>query len=441
VTPIDTIYEYAGFRLAGAFQGLLDGVGLPVLVGLGGMAYLVYSFMDRGSPKDLGVYLLQLVFLGWLLSPAEVQGMRAPRFAVWLVGASDVLQKRVVGAVNAEFLAAPFEWERVAAMAGFAQVLDPVLGRDLDRFLEDCARPALARSAPRGPNVLRGGTLDYPPACEKRRKALWQGLHRHVREHPSHRAALEAVRRRDPAQAAEFEERYLDRMAARALEEGADPAGESARVLATLGEYSWTDPAQSTGGMPGYVKALGSGLNPWMAPVYWIFGDRLADGVISAVAQFHQAWENRFSARQRYYLVTVYGPHLYGLALMLVVGLFPVVGMFALLPGKWRALVNYGKVLVSVKLWPVLWAVLSSFNARRSSLEAFGPDPRGSVDVALAVASMYLLVPAVAYLVVHLAVSASAVPFTPAVPPPSGPGLGAAGPALGAARAAASLAA
>lgn len=428
MTPIDSIYEYAGFRLAGILHDLLGGAKLPLLAGLGGMAYMVCLFAERGSPKDLGVYLFQLVLLMWLISPTEVQGMRAPRFAVWLVGASDLLQKRAVERIDATFLQAPFEWERVAAMAGFARVLDPALGKELNRFLEDCARPALARSAPKGVNVLRGGSLPYPPACEKHREVLWGRLRSHVWEHPSHRSTLGAARRRDPARFLEFEERYLDQIARRALEEGADPAAETARVLAALGEYSGTDPAQSTGGMPNIFKTL------LVPPPLRDLSDRLVDGVISGAAQIHQAWTNRFSSRQRYYLVIVYGPHIYGLVMMLALGLFPVAGVLALWPGKWRALVHYGKVLVSVKLWPVLWAVLSSFNARRSSLEAFGPDPRGSADVAMAVASMYLLVPVVAYLMVHLAVSAAAMPFAPAVPPPSGPGLGAAGPALGAAR-------
>ncbi len=122
-----------------------------------------------------------------------------------------------------------------------------------------------------------------------------------------------------------------------------------------------------------------------------------------------------------------------------MIGLFPLAGLMALVPGKWRAPVNYGKVLVSVKLWPVLWAALSSFNAGRPALEAFEPDPRGSADVFLAVAWMYLLTPALAYLVVNLAVSAAAVPFGPALPPPSGPGLGPAGAALQVAGSAARL--
>ena len=41
---------------------------------------------------------------------------------------------------------------------------------------------------------------------------------------------------------------------------------------------------------------------------------------------------------------------------------------------------------------------------------------------------MYLLIPAIAFLVVHLATAATAMPFAPAVPPTAGPGLRPAGP-------------
>jgi hypothetical protein len=109
------------------------------------------------------------------------------------------------------------------------------------------------------------------------------------------------------------------------------------------------------------------------------------------------------------------------LSLLFLLGLFPIAGLFALLPGRWRALVNYGKVLVSLKLWPVGWAVLSAFDAKRSLHEAFEPAARGSGSVAYAVASFYVLVPAVAFLVVHLATTAAAMPFAAAVPPPAGP--------------------
>ncbi len=432
MTPIDTVYEYAGYKLAGMFHDILGGAALPLILGLVGTAYAVHTMADRGSPKDLGIYLFYLMLMWWLLSPAEAQGVRAPRFALWLGEASDALQKRAVRRVNESFLEAPFEWERVAAMVSFARILDPALGGDLDRFMEECAKPALAREAPRGPNLLRGGTLSYGASCERRREALWQRTRGHVRSHAAHKAAVEAARRMSPQSAGDFMERYLDRVAERALREGAGPSGEMGLVYASLGEYSLIDPSQDTVRLPLWARPLG-GL------ITLIGGDRVANILASGAAQLHQWWDNQFSAKQKYYLATVYGPHVYGLALLFVTGLFPLAGLLALLPGKWRALVNYGKVFVSIKLWPVMWAALSSFNARRSVLEVFDPVPRGSADVFLAVSAMYLLTPAASYLVVNLAVSAAAFPFSAAVPPPAGPGLGPIGPALQVAGAAARM--
>ena len=66
-------------------------------------------------------------------------------------------------------------------------------------------------------------------------------------------------------------------------------------------------------------------------------------------------------------------------------------------------------------------------------VEVFDPGPRGSGEVFTAVASMYLLTPAICFLVVHLGTTAAAMPFAQAAPPPSGPGLGPAGPVVGAA--------
>ena len=106
-----------------------------------------------------------------------------------------------------------------------------------------------------------------------------------------------------------------------------------------------------------------------------------------------------------------------------LLGLFPVAGLWAILPGQWRVLVNFGKVFVSVKLWPVCWAALTAFNARRSVHEVFEPAERGSGGVYFAVAAMYLLTPAISFLIVHLATTAAAMPFAPA-PPASGSPVG-----------------
>ncbi len=428
MTPIDTVYEYAGFRLAEALRAALWGAGLPLLVALGGTAWLFHQVASERAPvRELGVHLGALVLAAWLLSPADAGGTKAPRFAAWLGAAADHLQKRAVRGVNERFLESPFEWERLAAMASFARVLDPSLQRNLDEFLEACARPALARAEPRSPNLFDPGALPYGPACEKERERLRADIARHVESHPTHRAALEAARRREPGAAAAFRERYLETLCLRAIDDPGGPTGERALVLASLGSYSYTDRAQSTGEFPWWVRPPWA----WFAGELWEQG---ANWAVSGVAELQQSWDNKFTAKQKYYLVATYGPHLYGLSLLFLLGLFPVVGLWALLPGKWTALVHFGKVFVSVKLWPVLWAALTQFNQKRATLEAFDPGERGSGDVFLAVASMYLLTPGIAFLAVHLAARAAAMPFQQAIPAPSGPGPGPAGPVLQAAR-------
>jgi hypothetical protein len=122
-----------------------------------------------------------------------------------------------------------------------------------------------------------------------------------------------------------------------------------------------------------------------------------------------QSWENRFAAKQAYFQVVAYGPHLYGLAVMTTLGLFPVTALWALLPGRWTALGAWARLLVSVKLWPVGWAALSTFNERRGALEALAPEGRGAGEAFLAVAAMYVAVPALAFAAVQ------AVPAAPSL--------------------------
>lgn len=425
MSAIDTVYEYAGATLAAGLHAILAGAGLPLIVALAGTAWVVHTIQDRGSVRDLAVYVLYLALAWWLLSPGSFPEVRVPRFVGYAGQAADLLQKRAVGHVNGKFLEAPFEWERVAAMASLGRILDPALAREAGEFLEACARPALGRAVPEHANLLREGALPYGAACEKRRGRLWTALRAHAKSDPFHRSALQAARKRDPAEASAFEERYVDELAVRAVDEPGSPTSEEALVRAALGSYSPLDRAQSVGELPRWVDGLlgGVGLLPGTHGVL----EDAANLAISGAAVLEQSWKNRFSAKQQYYLATAYGPVVYGLSLMLLIGLFPIAGLFALLPGKWRVLVNWGKAFISVKLWPVLWAALSSFNARRGSLEAFDPWGGTKSDVWMAVAAMYLLTPGVAFLVVHLAASAAAMPFSAAVPPPAGPGLGPAG--------------
>ena len=407
---IDTVYEYAGYTLAAKLQAVLWGAGLPLIVALAGVAYTIHTVTEKGSIKELGLHLFYLVLAAWLLSPAKQQPVATPRFLAILGRATDTIQKRAAAAIQKDFLTAPFEWERIAARASLARVTDVPLGIRMERFLESCAKTALASSGPAEGNLFRPGALPYDPGCERVRAELWAGLGRHVKENEFHRRTLEAAARQDPAGGAAFRERYLDELCTRAIETPGAPLSESALVAASLGDYSYTDPSQSTGSFRGALLGIA---------IRWI-DETLPNAAIAGAAKLQQDWENRFSARQKYYLAVTLGPHAYGLSLLFLLGLFPVAALFALLPGKWRVLVNYGKTFLSVKLWPVCWAALTTFNTRRSVLQAFDPGERGSGAVFMGVAAFYLLTPAVCFLVVQLATRAAAMPFAGAVPPSAG---------------------
>ncbi|HEX7896738.1 MAG TPA: hypothetical protein VF950_03205 [Planctomycetota bacterium] len=424
---IDTVYEFAGYSLAELIRGVFSSVGLPLVLGLAGTAWLVHEMAsERASVRQLAVHLFALLLAWGLLSPTRKGEIAAPRLAVWAGEAADVLQKRAIQAVHARFLESPFAWERLAALASFATVSDPALRKEVGDFLEGCAKPALARAAPAADNLLADGALPYDEACERLRAGLRARISRHVESDPAHRAAVETALAHDPAGASAFRARYEEEVCRRAVDDPGSPTNEAALVAAALGRYSYIDEAQSTGRFPWWVKG-GIFQLPGLSELW----DRGANVAISGAAELQQSWDGRFSAKQKYWLATVYGPHVYGLSLLFLLGLFPVAGLWALLPGKWTALANWLKVFVSVKLWPVCWAALTAFNAKRSAIEAFDPGPRGSGDVFFAVVSMYLLTPAICFLVVQMGATAAAMPFAQAVPPPSGPGLGPAGAVVG----------
>lgn len=412
MNAVDTIHEFAGFSLAGMLHAIFAGVGLPLIVALGGTAWLAHRMADRGgTPKELALHLLSLVLMWGLLSTTAVDTVRAPRLAVWTSHAADLLQKRAAKALNERFLEDPYGWERLAAMAAHGRIFNVTLATDVELFLESCATPALAQESPQTSNLLRPGALRYSERCEEWRGRLWDRVEQHLREDPRHQGVFELARRREGGDASFFE-RYADLVVTRAIDEPGSPTSESALVLASLGTYRYFDQSQSVGGGGPHVwDWIGSGI----------------DAGVSVLAELRQGYANRFAAKQAYFTALAYGPHLYGLALLLTIGFFPVASLWALLPGRWGALVNWGKVLVSVKLWPVGWAALSVFNVKRGALEALAPPERGTTDLFLGVAAMYLLVPAFAFAAVQAASAAAALPFSGGLPPaagaPSLPGL------------------
>jgi len=130
---------------------------------------------------------------------------------------------------------------------------------------------------------------------------------------------------------------------------------------------------------------------------------------------------------------TAHAPHLYGLFLMLLMAFFPVAVLYALLPGKWTALLHYAKLFMAVKLWPFGWALLTAFTQRRPlalALADAASDLRTRVDYEFRIGDtpnlfatitlMYILVPAISFVIVQLVSHAASLPFQQAVPRPTG---------------------
>ena len=410
---IDTVYEYAGYTMAGKIHAILWGVGLPLILALAGVAYTIHTVTEKGSIKPLALYFFYLLLAAWLLPTTKQQDVEVPRFLSYLGRATGVVQKRAATAIQKDFLTSPFEWERIAAMVNLGRITDMALEARINRFLESCAKVALAKAGPSAGNLFRSGVLPYSPECERARAEIWTRIDQHVKANPFHRQVLEAGARRDPSKAEAFRERYVDEVCARAIEAPGSPTSEASLITAALGDYAYANPGESVGLVGRFFLSIVGAVPLHTENKEAILGP----------GDYSQPLDLYFGARQKYYLATVLGPHVFGLSIMILLGLFPVAGLWAILPGQWRVFVNFVKVFASVKLWPVCWAALTAFNARRSVHEVFEPAERGSGGVYFAVAAMYLLTPAISFLIVHLATTAAAMPFAPA-PPASGSPVG-----------------
>jgi hypothetical protein len=107
-----------------------------------------------------------------------------------------------------------------------------------------------------------------------------------------------------------------------------------------------------------------------------------------------------------YYKVVCFAPYLYGIAMMLIVAVFPFAACAALLPGGWTAILQWAKYLLWIKLWLVFWSILAAFNWWRYSIKELGSDASNGIGDASyiwpAIALMYLVTPGLSLVAVQL---------------------------------------
>src|SRR4029077_12833656 len=88
--------------------------------------------------------------------------------------------------------------------------------------------------------------------------------------------------------------------------------------------------------------------------------------VVKGFQSVKQWFQTHAEGPGTYYKVSLYAPYFYGLVQMVLIGLFPVAALWALWPGHWKALLNFGKLFLSVKLWVGFWSILAAFNQARA---------------------------------------------------------------------------
>jgi len=446
-TLLDTAYEYAGFQAAASFHGALAGLSIPLLFALAGIAYRFFRVAEDGAVRPLAFYVLSVFLVWWIGSPSTSDAgalphHRAPRALAVLDSAADAIVRRAVEGVDRDFLARPFEWERLALLARVSRVQDRDLKERLRFFFEECTQPAVIRLGTPPTDAVRRNPaaddtgLDYGRlvdgegrSCESVRRDLLSALDREIAGDPVHREALAALAAYSREEAVDLRALYLDKLVRNEWMRPDPAEGELEAARRSVGTYRWYDADRQT---TRYPFDGGRDLNRFWDQLNFTVGLAM-EAFTNIYAETTQWLSEATEAKQRYYLVTTHAPHLYGLFLMLLMAFFPVAVLYALLPGKWTALLHYAKLFMAVKLWPFGWALLTAFTQRRPlalALADAASDLRTRVDYEFRIGDtpnlfatitlMYILVPALSFVIVQLVSHAASLPFQQAVPRPTG---------------------
>jgi hypothetical protein len=460
---LDTAYEYGGFQAAGSFQEALSGLSVPLLFALAGVAYRVFRVAEDGAVRPIAFHLLALFLVAWLASPrssdpSALPHLRAPRALAMIDSAADALVRRAVRGIDKDFLTKPFEWERLALLSRVSRIQDPDLSAGVQGFLEECVPAAILRSGTPPPDGARrnpvaedsglaySGLVDASGrSCETLRRRWADSLKVEVETQPVHREAMAALTAYEGGDGGGLRLSYIDRLVRNHWLRPDPSEGELAAAARSAGPYRWFDADRKTMRYPfDGGREVNTAYDLLMFPAASV-----GEFATSVYAEATQWISDATEAKQRHYLIATHAPHLYGLTIMLLMSLFPIAALYALLPGKWTALLHFSKVFFSVKLWPFGWALLTSFTHRRPSALALADaasDFRAPVEHALRIGEtpnlfitislMYFLVPALSFLVIQLVSHAASIPFQSAMPRPAG-----GNPAASAGQAAAALAA
>jgi hypothetical protein len=456
LTPVDTIYEFVGHMVGLRLSTYLIWQGYFVIFVLGAAFLRLYYLGSReGSYTELGVYPIYVLFVFFLLWPIPValsaprtmdptqganepaggmqsaESVNVPRILAYVTALTDALQQYLIRDLKSMVGNTMHEWSRIAALNEKTRFLGWDVRTDVRRYVQYCYWPAMTQDghplgdpwalvpladlpiddwllaryqeinlqAPTSSTVYTRG----PIACQDLHSNLKASIAGELRTDKFHQGALAAYSavNVDPAQSLKFYRRrilYNEIFVIGGL--------EGASIRQALPAYTLTAGADSSGLNSQYMDMSVTNDSSIGGTIKNLFAN-LPVAAATVASTLSEWWSQKAMGPATYYRVSSLGPHIYGMLISLLFMLFPIAGLMAFWPKWWTAIVNFMKVFLSVKLWPILWAFLSAILSHRNSFDSENPNgfepTLGSAGVLPAIASMYLVVPAISFLIINLA--------------------------------------
>jgi hypothetical protein len=391
------------------------------------------GFLEETNPEN-----------GMFWDPAEGTGggqvrpdtLKVPRILAYVSALVGSLQKNLVSDICDDMHTAMYQWKHVAAINTNARFFDRSLREDLGVYLKCCYYPALTTDKNRDPDPwkivpfaglpidswltaayqqmdLRAEETHYrdyfgeaPTPCTGLHQTLNSAITSELWGATFHTKALAAYGRLanqkggGQASAAEYAKFYRRRLI---YNEIFVIGGSTAATLrAALPEYSvFKDGNMDLKYITTDSQDKGTLMNVFTAIT------KLPAALAAVASSVSEGWSQKAMGPATYYRVSALGPYIYGLLLAILVIVFPLAGLLSIWPQWWTAIINFMKLFLSIKLWPIFWAFLSGMMSYK---EAFTPeDPEGfqgtfgSEGMLPALAVMYLIVPVFSFMITSIA--------------------------------------
>lgn len=375
---------------------------------------------------------------------ARPKTVPVPRLLAVVMTIVDGLQQSLVRDLDRTHFDSSFSWLRVAAINQKSRLLDLDLRHDFGLYLNFCYWPALAESKMRDgrpwddvplaglpidawlqgqfeatPDAFRvyGRTALYPDraslACGEFHARLESAVTDHLDLEAFHVIAINryhelAEKEGNTTLGADAYARFYRR---RLLynETYVVAQDEMGTVRYAMPEFDLVD---GSGVNLTYTNSTVQRTDSFLSNLP-LAVKALPDVLAAGVSAISEWWTEKSLGPATYYRVTTLAPYLYATVTSFLLMLFPVAGLMAFWPQWWTALVNFLKILVSVKLWPVLWGYISGMIQYRTILNPDDPNGLqaafGSEGMLPALAGMYVIAPVLSFMIVSIATQAGQI--------------------------------